>query len=358
MRRVASCASEISAVVVTRARHPLQAGLQGRRPAARRRRGPARTARRRRPPAPARSPSPGRPRGRSASRSATPRARTARPRSAPTTDRSSAAARRGRRTGDAEIPSPASRCSDAKTSSLACCSAPTERTAAEAGLLISCASPAASVPRATRASRWRALCSMRRAVPISPRSRWTAKGNHSSPKRASSDAREPEDAARLHDPRRPHVDAVLVPRPEAAGPLAGVLHRRHDRFLVADPPDEVDPPGQQHPPVVGRAALVEQPHAGVVRHLLARRREVGHLLVGEAVEDRDRAQLVDERSCRRQVAVDEVDRHRALADGGGDPLHRVAAYVARGEDAGHAGLQGERVRARAATRGRRAGRGR
>ena len=32
--------------------------------------------------------------------------------------------------------------------------------------------------------------------------------------------RQPEDPGRLHDPRRPHVDAVVVPRAEAAGPLA------------------------------------------------------------------------------------------------------------------------------------------
>ena len=88
----------------------------------------------------------------------------------------------------AEIPSPASRCNDANTSSLDCWSAPTERTAAEAGLLISWARPAARVPSATSASRWRALTSMRRAVPIRPRSRWTAKGNHASPIRASSGA--------------------------------------------------------------------------------------------------------------------------------------------------------------------------
>ena len=37
------------------------------------------------------------------------------------------------------------------------------------------------------------------------------------------------------------------------------------------------------------------------------------------------------------------DRHRALADGRGDPLDRVGPHVAGGEDAGHAGLQVVRV---------------
>src|SRR5689334_12750379 len=47
-------------------------------------------------------------------------------------------------------------------------------------------------------------------------------------------------------------------------------------------------------------------------------------------------------SRRRQEPVDEVDRHAALADGGGDPLHRVEPHVPGREDARHAGLQRER----------------
>ena len=64
------------------------------------------------------------------------------------------------------------------------------------------------------------VVSMRRAVPIRPRSRWTAKGNHVLADAGQLGRRQPEDPRRLHHPRRPHVDAVLVPRAEAAGPLA------------------------------------------------------------------------------------------------------------------------------------------
>ena len=58
------------------------------------------------------------------------------------------------------------------------CSASTARVDAEAGLLISCASPAARVPSATSASRCRAVDSMLRTVWTSPLMRWTPNGNH------------------------------------------------------------------------------------------------------------------------------------------------------------------------------------
>lgn len=46
-----------------------------------------------------------------------------------------------------------------------------------------------------------------------------------------------------------------------------------------------------------------------------------------------------------QIAVHEVDAHRAFADCGGHALHRAAAEVAGGEDAGQAGLQRQAVAA-------------
>src|SRR5512144_975250 len=42
-----------------------------------------------------------------------------------------------------------------------------------------------------------------------------------------------------------------------------------------------------------------------------------------------------------QREVDRPDRARALADGGGDPLHRARPHVTGGEDTGHAGLVGQ-----------------
>ena len=45
----------------------------------------------------------------------------------------------------------------------------------------------------------------------------------------------------------------------------------------------------------------------------------------------------------REELVDELDRDRALADRGGDAVHRPVTDVSRGEDAGHAGLERERA---------------
>ena len=75
----------------------------------------------------------------------------------------------------------------------------------------------------------------------------------------------------------------------------------------------------------------------------------GQLLVVEVLEEEELAQLVGRQPLLRawsslpQVPVHEGDRHRALADGRGHPLHRVGPDVAGDEDAGEAGLQEVRV---------------
>ena len=78
-------------------------------------------------------------------------------------------------------------------------------------------------------------------------------------------------------------------------------------------------------------------------------RQPVQLLGVEVLEEEQRAQLVRAsaaagvRSSLLQVAVHERDGHRALADGRGDPLHRLGPDVAGDEHAGHAGLQEVRV---------------
>ena len=76
--------------------------------------------------------------------------------------------------------------SDARISLHACRSASTARNEAAAGLLISWASPAASVPSATSDSRWRAAASMTRTVWNTPVIRCLPNGNHSPTRRLSS----------------------------------------------------------------------------------------------------------------------------------------------------------------------------
>ena len=118
-----------------------------------------------------------------------------------------------------------------------------------------------------------------------------------------------------------HVDAVLVPGAEPAGPLTGRRPSRRARC----PRDRRGAPGrsalEQHPPVLGRLCLVEQLVARLERQLVPRGEQLRQLVVGEPVEQRDRPQLRRAASDGRQVAVDQVDRHRALADGRGHPLH-------------------------------------
>jgi hypothetical protein len=80
------------------------------------------------------------------------------------------------------------------------CRASTARAVADAGLLISWARPAASVPRATSASRWVATASMFRTVWKKPATRWPASGNTERVQRPKSSAGtrniRPDDAAR------------------------------------------------------------------------------------------------------------------------------------------------------------------
>ena len=187
----------------------------------------------------------------------------------------------------------------------------------------------------------------------SPAIRWMPKGNQAL--RTARRARRPAPAS-----IRPaaaaaaggEVDAVLVPGPEAAGPAPGHVHRRDDGVLASDAADQLDPPVEQHPPEVGGLALAEQHVAGLEGHLVAAPAiSSAELVVAQPVEEDDRPEVADLASDRRQVAVHEVDRHRALPDGGRDPLHRVEPDVAGGEHAGHARLERERRAGRAASAG-------
>ena len=70
--------------------------------------------------------------------------------------------------------------SDESSISQVLSSASTARDVAAAGLLISCARPAASVPSVMSDSRWRAVASIDRAVRYSPWMKWPPKGNQRS----------------------------------------------------------------------------------------------------------------------------------------------------------------------------------
>ena len=195
----------------------------------------------------------------------------------------------------------------------------TARVAADAGLFSSCARPAASVPRATRASRSRACVSTRRTVPTYPRMKCTPNANHS-----------PASAPRALGLQREHPPvAVAAPGGEvarrasshAANPPAQCPGRgqpAHHGVLGADVPQQGDRPLQEHPPEDRRLALVPELLALAEGADLALPGQPGQLVVGQGVEQRYAAQLRrvhrSLHQVRREVAVDEVDGHRAFAD--------------------------------------------
>ena len=106
--------------------------------------------------------------------------------------------------------------------------------------------------------------------------------------------RHPEHPPRARAPGRREVAARRVPGVEAAGPHARAVHRHHDDgFFAAGLAHQVDAAVHEHPPRLGGLALVEQLHAFVEADLLAGREELGELLVGERLEEEERAQVVD-----------------------------------------------------------------
>ena len=179
---------------------------------------------------------------------------------------------------------------------------------------------------------------MRRTVLTMPSMKCRPNGNHFSDNRRSSAA----SSRRI----RPGFSARPVARytpcsSQAAKPPAhcpGVV-MPEDRLLGADTADERDGPVEERPPVPARR-LVEQ-HLRPAHPLLGGRptKRLLQLDVVEPVEEGSSAAARAGPSDAREVAVDEVDRHRALTDGRGDPLHRVGTSFAANTP-GLAGLQG------------------
>ena len=86
---------------------------------------------------------------------------------------------------------------------------------------------------------------------------------------------------------------MLVPGAEPAGPATRHVHPADHGVLAADVADQVDGAVDQHPPEVRVLALAEQLDPGLDPHLGAAREQLGELVVGQAVEDAQRAQVVD-----------------------------------------------------------------
>ena len=171
-----------------------------------------------------------------------------------------------------------------------------------------------------------------------------AEGEPRGPQPAQVRGGHPEDPPGRRRPAGGEVGPVLVPGAEPAGPPSRHVHGSQPGLVAPDVTDEVDAPVEQHPPVLGGMVLLEEHVTALEGDLGARREQVEQLVV---VGARRRARSDAGRrvaSHHRQVTVDEVDGHGSLSDGRGDPFHGAQPHVARGEDAGDAGLQvnGER----------------
>ena len=279
----------------------------------------------------------GRRRGRRASRTARPRGRRAPTGRAPASPLDLAAQRveRDELLGGDRC-SARGRASEDSRGSVVACSASTARVAAEAGLLISCARPADSVPRATSASRWRAVDSIRRTVLTSPSMKCTPEREPllrqaaQTARRARRSTRPGSRRARWRSRRRTRP----TPRSRRPTGRARSCSRAPTPRCRPGASGAIVPSSSTHQTSAGRPSWKSVSPGVEARSSPEPASELGELGVVEAVEERERAQLRERPSDARQVAVHEVDRHRALADGGGDPLHRVEPHVTGGEDPG------------------------
>ena len=126
----------------------------------------------------------------------------------------------------------------------------------------------------------------------SPRMRCPPNGNQELEPLAQHLGRHPEHTAGGHSPAGREIDAVLVPGAEPAGPAARDVHPGDDVVLPADMADEVDGAVDEQPPEVRALSLAEQVDPGLDRYLGTALDQLGELVVAEAVEEAERAELV------------------------------------------------------------------
>ena len=173
-------------------------------------------------------------------------------------------------------------------------SASTARVAAAAGLLISCASPAASVPSVTSASRCRAVDSMVRAVRYRPSMRCPPNGNHASGQLAQHLGRHPEHPARGRRRGRSRGRRRARPRPGSRRPSGPGTSIRPT--TVSSRPmcrtSSIAPSTSTHQ----KSACSPSRNSstpGSIAHLGAGRDQLGELVVGQPVEEGERPQVLD-----------------------------------------------------------------
>jgi len=104
--------------------------------------------------------------------------------------------------------------------------------------------------------------------------------------------RHPEHPPVSRSPAGREVDAVFVPGAEPAGPAAGHVHLPDHSVLAADVVHQVHGTVNEHPPIVRALALVKQLDAGLDTNLGTAPGQFRQLVVGQPVEQAERAKLV------------------------------------------------------------------
>ena len=92
---------------------------------------------------------------------------------------------------------------------------------------------------------------------------------------------------------RGEVGAVLVPGTKAARPATRNIDPRDHRVFATNMADEINSAVDEHPPEIRRLTLVEQVDAGLDLDLSTVGDQVGKLIIGQAVEDAQRAKIID-----------------------------------------------------------------
>lgn len=87
---------------------------------------------------------------------------------------------------------------------------------------------------------------------------------------------------------------MLVEGAETAGPVSRHLPLADHGVLAADAAYQVDGALDERPPVVRVLALVEQFDAGLDAHLGTAGDQLGQLVPGQAVEQAERGEIVDQ----------------------------------------------------------------
>ena len=150
------------------------------------------------------------------------------------------------------------------------------------------------MPSAVSDSRCRDNVSMLRTVWKKPSTRWTPNGNQARVELAERVGRDPEHPARAG--ARAVARYVLASsqawKPPAQTPGRSVGDQ-NDGFLAAGLAHQIDPAVDQHPPELGRCALVEQLLPFVEADLLAGREQRAQLVVGQPLEQEQVSEVVD-----------------------------------------------------------------